>query len=272
MGLIDIRVATGLLRHPKFRKLTKRIGVEALRLLVALWVFAAEYRPSGVLTGMTEEDVEVAGEWTGAPGEYVTALLELRWLDQDEAGVFSLHDWATWQPWVVGAPQRSEAARTAAKARWDEQNADRASDACGRHTSNVRGGKKSNAPPSSSPGPSSPNPTPPYLENESSQPSDSFDRFYEAYPLHAGRAQAAMAWKKLGPSPEFTERIIDDCKVRFKGVAKRYITKPANYLIRKEWEDEIVSRERSLDTKRKESAIEIARRRLKEAKEGPDGD
>jgi hypothetical protein len=244
MSLIDIRVAAGLLRHPKFRKLSKRIGVEALHLLVSLWIFVAECRPSGVLTDITGEDIEVAVDWSGAPGEYVKTLLELRWLDRDDAGVFSLHDWAIWQPWVVGAPERSEAARRAAEARWKETNTTRGRGPSSRDARGKRAAQKGNAPSLSSPSQASPTPTLPNQQNESSRASDSFERFFATYGLVAGRDQAEKEWQKLDPSPELVELIVTDCRVRYRVVAKQFRPRPAKYLAEKRWQDEIVPRTR----------------------------
>jgi hypothetical protein len=47
---------------------------------------------SGVVSFESREDVELAAEWSGEPGGFVSALLEERWLDETELGL-EIHDW-----------------------------------------------------------------------------------------------------------------------------------------------------------------------------------
>jgi hypothetical protein len=114
---MDIRLQSGLPRHPKLRKLHKRLGGAGVVGLIWLWLFASENHQTGSLDGMEVEDIELAAEWDGEPGKLVETLVELRWLD-GESGSFALHDWSDWQPWIIDAPHRSEVARSAANARW----------------------------------------------------------------------------------------------------------------------------------------------------------
>lgn len=109
----DLRVNVGLPRTPKLRKLIRQLGPGAAWSLICLWAYAAEHRTDGDLAGMADDDIELAADWTGEPGEFVGALVALRWLD-GEAGARQLHDWAVHQPWVAGAAERSEASRWAA--------------------------------------------------------------------------------------------------------------------------------------------------------------
>lgn len=61
----DIRLSVGFWQHPKTRKLIKRLGLEAIRSLQILWLWAAQNRPDGVLSGMDWEDIELAADWQG---------------------------------------------------------------------------------------------------------------------------------------------------------------------------------------------------------------
>lgn len=114
MGL-DIRLDTRLTRHWKFKKLKRIIGATTLEHLVVFWATVAEQMPNGALNGWTPDDIEDAAEWTGEPGVLFAALLDCRFLDTTPQG-FTPHDWAEHQPWIIGAPERSEAARKAGKA------------------------------------------------------------------------------------------------------------------------------------------------------------
>lgn len=96
--------------------------------MLCLWLYCAENRPTGSLVGMSDEDIESAAEWDKAlvkryePGRFIAAMLEVRFMDRVDGG-YKLHDWEEHQPWVFGAPRRSEAARAKARKRWDKANA-----------------------------------------------------------------------------------------------------------------------------------------------------
>jgi hypothetical protein len=141
---MDVRVQTALPRHTKVRKLIRRLGAQGMVSLLWLWLYAADSRQTGVLVGMTAEDIELAAEWPGESGQFVAVLKELRWLDEDDSGALSLHDWADWQPWIVHAPERSESARVAATARWED--AARMHTASAAHPRRMRLLRKRNAP------------------------------------------------------------------------------------------------------------------------------
>lgn len=61
----DIRLSTEFWQHPKTRKLAKRLGLEGVRSLQILWLWAARNRPDGNLGGMDWEDIELAADWQG---------------------------------------------------------------------------------------------------------------------------------------------------------------------------------------------------------------
>ncbi len=108
----DARIAVGLPQHPKTKKLIKRLGQAAAWNLVCLILWTASNRSDGNLSGMSAEDIELAADWQGADGEFVKALADVRFLDE-EAGEFVMHDWHEHNPWAAGADLRS------AKARWN---------------------------------------------------------------------------------------------------------------------------------------------------------
>lgn len=107
----DARIATRLPTHPKMKKLIRRLGDGAAWKLICLWLWTADARPNGDLSGMTDEDIELAADWTGENDLFVATLADLRFLD-GAAGARRLHDWADHNPWVNGADLRS------AKAKW----------------------------------------------------------------------------------------------------------------------------------------------------------
>lgn len=95
---VDIRIDDGFLDHLKTQKLIRRMGLEGLFSLQALWLWCARNRPDGDLSGMDDEDIAIAARWKGNAGDeaFVGTLAALRWLDKTETG-YALHDWAEHQ-------------------------------------------------------------------------------------------------------------------------------------------------------------------------------
>jgi len=108
----DIRLSVGFWRHPKTVKLQRRLGLEAVRSLQILWLWAAENRPSGDLSGMDEEDLAIAADWLGETEKLVGALSSIGFLD-GESGSYSLHGWQENNAWASGEPTRADKGRFA---------------------------------------------------------------------------------------------------------------------------------------------------------------
>lgn len=117
----DIRLPVGFFTHPKTIRLLRQTGAEGVLCLQRIWLWAAQNKADGDLSGFNDEDLEIVAGWTGASGVLVGALAGLRFLDGD-AGGYRLHDWAEHQAYAAGESRRIERARKAAKSRWD--NAD----------------------------------------------------------------------------------------------------------------------------------------------------
>jgi len=112
MSAADARISTALPSHPKTKKLIRRLGAEGAWALVCLFLWAASNRSDGDLSGMTDEDIELAADWGGAEGALIAELAKVRFLD-GEAGTRAIHDWAEHNPWAAGAKMRSQ------KAQWN---------------------------------------------------------------------------------------------------------------------------------------------------------
>lgn len=109
----DARISTALAEHPKTKKLKRRLGGDGCWALICLFLWVARNRPSGDLSGMTHEDIELAADWSGDDGALIAALIEVRFLDGSE-GNYSIHDWAEHNPWAAGSQDRSESSKWAA--------------------------------------------------------------------------------------------------------------------------------------------------------------
>lgn len=109
----DARISTGLPGHPKTKKLLRRLGPAGPWALVCLFLWTAANRSDGNLSGMSDEDIELAADWQGDDGQLVQALASVGFLEGD-TGAFVVHDWAEHNPWAAGASERSEASKWAA--------------------------------------------------------------------------------------------------------------------------------------------------------------
>lgn len=122
----DIRLSTQFLQHPKTVKLKRRLGLEGLFSLLQLWTWVAQNKPSGILSGMDDEDVSIAAGWEGDDEAFCDTLVDLRWLDLDEDGTYRLHNWEARQEYASKSEERVEKAKKAAAARWNKQAASNA--------------------------------------------------------------------------------------------------------------------------------------------------
>ena len=118
MAEIDFRVASDFADHIKTKKLAAIASDTSIVCLLRLWGFARRNHPSGMLDGMTLDDIELAAGWNGKKRMFVDALRTVRMLDR-EKGVFTLHDWNEHQPWACDMEWRHERAVKAAKTRWN---------------------------------------------------------------------------------------------------------------------------------------------------------
>ena len=112
----DIRLSVGFFDHPKIIKLERQLGLEGLTALLRLWLWAAQNRPSGILSGMDCEDIEIAARWQGEPTAFNAVATALRLLD-NVAGTHQIHDWQQHNTWQSDAENRSNASRMARMAK-----------------------------------------------------------------------------------------------------------------------------------------------------------
>lgn len=120
MSATDCRISTTLPHHPKTKRLIRRLGHAGAWHLIVLFVWTAANRPDGNLSGLNAEDIEIAVDWMGDPGAFVSALVEVGFLKGDELS-YLIHDWAEHNPWAAGANERSAKASAAARARYQKQ-------------------------------------------------------------------------------------------------------------------------------------------------------
>jgi hypothetical protein len=108
----DARISVGLPGHPKTKKLARRLGAAGPLYCIYLFLWATANRSDGDLAGMTDEDIELAIDWTGEDFAFVRGMAEAGFLDGEE-GQRRIHDWDEHNPWAAGAASRSQKAKWA---------------------------------------------------------------------------------------------------------------------------------------------------------------
>lgn len=112
----DIRLSVGFFDHPKTIKLERQLGLDGVVALIRLWLWAAQNRPNGVLSGMDVDDIEIAARWSGEQREFCAVATALRFMDCTN-GEYRLHGWKEHNEWQAQAEQRSDANRLTRLAR-----------------------------------------------------------------------------------------------------------------------------------------------------------
>lgn len=113
----DIRIKTTFPTHYKTENLIAELGYPGYYSLTRLWCFAAEYKPKGVFSGMSMEDIARAAGWKDDPLVFLNALIKCRFVTR-ERDIFSLHDWSEHNRFVYFSDERSEKARKNVENRW----------------------------------------------------------------------------------------------------------------------------------------------------------
>ncbi|WP_220084253.1 hypothetical protein [Stenotrophomonas maltophilia] len=108
----DARISVGLPGHPKTKKLARRLGAAGPLYCIYLFLWATANRSDGDLSGMTDEDIELAIDWTGEEFAFVRGMADAGFLDGEE-GQRRIHDWDEHNPWAAGASSRSQKAKWA---------------------------------------------------------------------------------------------------------------------------------------------------------------
>lgn len=257
----DARISTALPSHPKTKKLQRSLGYQGVWHLILLLLWTTENRSDGDLSGMADDDIELAIDWPGEVGALVSQLALVGFIDGGE-GARRIHDWADHNPWAAGAKERSLKAQwNAAKRYHGEAGADRLVPdyRAGRTAASSAGSSDrsiaASSPPalqlvpcSTAPSPS-PYPSPyPKAEKLFERQAARFDEFWSTYPNRKGKKAALAKWKALGLD-RIADRIIADVQARKtsdRDWLDGYAPHGSKYINGAGWEDDIVtSRQRS---------------------------
>lgn len=176
--------------HPKTRKLAHILGISrpaAIGHLQCLWWWALDYAEDGSLGKFDSLDIALGADWEGDETLFVSSLVRVGFIDQDEDGYLYVHDWDDYAGTLI---------------RRREANTKRMQDARAQHVrahtsaraQHVREPEKRREEKS--------------REEESREPTTSaappdagfderFDEFWNAYPKKAGKQPALKAFKKI---------------------------------------------------------------------------
>jgi hypothetical protein len=132
----DVRIKIGFFNHPKTRELIAEFGAAGVNALQKIWLFAAEYRPKGILTSLTDKAIfSIMGldgqhldpqrdntslSATSNANGLLEALLKLRFLEKDKKGIYRIHDWPEHNPYAFFAPERHKRAKKAAAIKYSK--------------------------------------------------------------------------------------------------------------------------------------------------------
>lgn len=133
----DVRISVGLPNHPKTKKLKRRVGGDGCWSLIVLFLWVGAEKWDGDLSGMSDEDIELAAGWDGEPGALVAALLEVRFMVGD-AFTRRIHEWQEHNPYAATKGQRIAKGKRAAEARWNKvKDATGMPEACSEHAASI---------------------------------------------------------------------------------------------------------------------------------------
>ena len=97
-----IKSHSELLSHPKTKRAARSLGVSVIAMvghLHALWWWAMEYAPDGLISAYDPEDIADAVMWDGNPDDFLNALLNCGardcpgFLEKNKDGDIVIHDW-----------------------------------------------------------------------------------------------------------------------------------------------------------------------------------
>lgn len=252
MAWIESHQAVG--RHPKTKKLARRLGVSlpaAVGHLHYLWWWALDFAQDGVLDKFDAEDIADAMQWDGDADQLVEALLYSGYIDDTPDGRH-IHDWAEYAGKLLERREKDRARkRSAAEAAGVPSSFRRSSN--GKITEgdgNPNASSVTNQPTVPNQ-PNTTNSTEPNRTNHNQPDGDlplqerRFAEFWQAYPKKVGKASCLKAWLKLKPTAELFTHIMDalakqKASEQWQREAGRYIPNPLTWLNQGRWDDEPV--------------------------------
>lgn len=221
-------------------------------LLISFWLWALDNAPTGSLEGITPRMIARAAQWEGPAEKLAGALIRAGWLDENDDGALSIHDWYEYAGKLIDQRQaekeRSQRRRDekAAAAASSEKSDDDQQTASGRPKGNRKkaAGRVDQSRPDKRKGDN----TPPSPSDEGSEGGKSllevrFTEFWAAYPKKVGKQYALKSWQKIRPDADLHEKIMQAVESQkrdeqWRRDNGRYIPNPATWLNGGYWDNE----------------------------------
>jgi len=198
-------------RHPKTTRAARALGITRPHLvghLHFLWWWVLEYAPDGELHDHAALDIAEAAEWPGDPEAFVDALLscglgEPGFLRRNEDGSLAVHDWLDYAGRMLAIRKaNAERKRLSRGHRCDKAvTVTGMSQKCHSDVTRYQTRPDQTKPPIV---PQTPQPAPlklvapdPPSARKRASADEGFEKFWSAYPVKAGKANALRAWKGL---------------------------------------------------------------------------
>lgn len=218
-------------------------------LLISFWLWALDNAPTGKLDGITHRMIARAAQYEGDAEKLAAALIRAGWLDENEDGELEIHDWYEYAGKLIdqrkAEKERSQRRRDAAAAAAGE-NADDQQTASGQPKKGRK--KAAGRVDQSRVDKSTDGTTPPSLSDEGDGAGKKspievrFDEFWNAYPKKVGKQYALKAWRKIKPTAELHEAIMQAVNAQkhseqWRRDNGRFIPNPATWLNGGYWEN-----------------------------------
>ena len=218
-------------------------------LLVSFWLWALDNAPKGDLAGITPRMIARAAQWDGEPEKLAETLIRAGWIDENEDGALEIHDWYEYAGKLIDQRQaekeRSARRRAAAASSSDDTQDDQTPTAGQPPDATPTTGGKSRVDQSREKKGRVTPPTPSDEGDGAGKKSPvevRFDEFWNAYPKKVGKQYALKAWRKIEPTAELHEAIMQAVNAQkhseqWRRDNGRFIPNPATWLNGGYWEN-----------------------------------
>lgn len=83
-------------QHIKTKRLARKLQIPvpwAAGLILSIWLWSIQHRPSGVLDGIAPEEIAEICQWCDNPMTLVNALIESEFFEVTQDGIIVVHEW-----------------------------------------------------------------------------------------------------------------------------------------------------------------------------------
>ena len=87
------REAIGSTKMKRLGRLLEIPQYQVVGILESLWHTTAKEAPQGNIGKLSNEDIALGIEWMGDPQALISALVQSRWLDEQDDARLVVHDW-----------------------------------------------------------------------------------------------------------------------------------------------------------------------------------